>query len=379
MTTTNLQPEKRDMEWIKKSLQTAIELEFSTLPLYLSSMFSLEVQNYTSYNTIRSVAMEEMVHMAIAANILSALGGSPAIKNINVKYPTKGLPGGAEPDLVVGLAPFSKAQLKNFMRIEIPEFLLPELDLPEKYPTISVFYNEIKSAIIANADAVTAAVKNQKNPPNQVGDDIGFSTFVYKDGVDTVKMICDGIDEILEQGEGCSAKDLVTSSEFESEESHYAKFASLYYGAGYQKLNKTMTRQNEPEFFKGLPIGWPKVVNTLVVPSDGYAKILALDPNSATVSPALLAFDNGFSEMLTTLDIVWNGPTATSWKSLGAAVHGMVDFRVLSCFNIMRNQVPDSIIKQLSSLYPAEFEYLKTYTDLSKPVFYGPRFINTNK
>jgi hypothetical protein len=59
---------KYDLAWIKANLQTAIELEFSTLPLYLSAMFSLEVQNYTAYNLIRSVAMEEMVHIAIAAN-----------------------------------------------------------------------------------------------------------------------------------------------------------------------------------------------------------------------------------------------------------------------------------------------------------------------
>lgn len=368
----------RDLPWIKKSLQSAIELEYSTLPLYLSSMFSLEVQNYTAYNTIRSVAMEEMVHMAIAANMLAALGGSPAIKNINVPFPTKGLPGGAEPDLEVGLARFSKPQLKNFMRIEIPAFLLPQLEMAESYPTIAEFYTGIKAAIIENAGAVSEAVKNKKSPPNQVGDNIGFSTFTYAEGMDPVKMLTDGIDEILEQGEGCSAADLITSSEFETEESHYVKFASLYYGAGYLTCDERITFKNEAKFFKGLPIGWPKVVNTLAVPADGYAKILTLDPDSTTVSTALNAFDTTFSEMLATLDIVWNGPAPTSWKSLGAAVHSMVDFRVLSCFNIMRNQIPDSIVKQLSSLYPVEFEYLSKYTDLSNPVFYGPRFLNTN-
>lgn len=372
-------PETKDLEWIKNALQTAIELEFSTLPLYLSSMFSLEVQNYTAYNTIRSVAMEEMVHMAIASNILSALGGTPKFKNINIVYPTKGLPGGAEPDLYVGLAKYSKEQLKNFMRIEAPLFLLADIK-PENYPTISVFYNSIKTAIKNNSDSVIAAVK-KGGSSNQVGDDIGFSTFGYQEGKDPVKMFCDGIDEILEQGEGANAKDLVTSSEFETEESHYAKFASLFYGRSYQKPEhlKKVTIENESKFFMGTPISNPEVVNTLSVTSDGYAKILAIDPNGAAVSTALTAFDNAFSTMLTTLDTVWNGPAPTSWKSLGAAVHGMVDFRVLSCFNIMRNQIPDSVIKQLPELYPNEIDFLRNYTDLSKPVFYGPRFLNTNK
>jgi hypothetical protein len=62
---------------------------------------------------------------------------------------------------------------------------------------------------------------------------------------------------------------------------------------------------------------------------------------------------------------------AVSWKTLGGAVHSMVDLRVLSCFNILRYEIPSSIVTQLPALYPAEFERLQHYTDLTKPVFYG--------
>lgn len=371
--------EVRNVDWIKQSLQTALELEYSTLPLYLSAMFSLEVQNYTAYNTIRSVAMEEMVHMAIAANILSAIGGTPSFKNIQVKYPTQGLPGGAEPDLHIGLSKYSKNQLKNFMRIELPVFLLDDLELPEEYPTISVFYNQIKQAILDNAEEINTLVK-AGGRSNQVGDDIGFSTFGYQEGTNSAERLCAGIDEILEQGEGATAGDLITTSAFESEESHYAKFAALYYESSYQKPSDIdkVNLQNESEFFKGTPITPPVVVNTLSVPKDGYAKILALDPNGAAVGQALTGFDTAFSAMLSTLDDVWNGPAPSSWKTLGAAVHGMVDFRVLSCFMIMRSQIPNDIIQQLSTLYPDEYDFLAQYTDFSQAVFYGPRFLNTN-
>jgi len=376
----------KDISWIKSALQTAIELEYSTLPLYLSSMFSLEVQNYTAYNIIRSVAMEEMVHMAIACNALSALGGSPKLKSMQINFPTQGLPGGAEPDLHVGLACFSKNQLKNFLRIEMPDFLLKQKNRGEEYPTIAAFYSQIKDAIIANHKEVKQLAKETsirlKNglPPNQVGDNIGFSTFTFQNGDDPVALLCAGIDEILEQGEGASCKELITSSKFETEESHYAKFASLYYGAGYQKPsgNLELTPKTESLFFKGLPISWPEVINTLAVPSDGYEKILPLDPNRAIVESNLVAFDNGFSQMLDALENAWNGPSATSWKTLGGAVHGMVDLRVLSCFNIMRSEIPQNIIKKLPELYPSEYEFIAIYTDLSKPVFYGPRFRNTN-
>jgi hypothetical protein len=370
----------RDLPWIRQTLQSAIELEYATLPIYLSAMFSLEVQNYVAYNAIRSVAMEEMVHMAIAANMLAALGGSPRIKTIQVKYPVRGLPGGAEPDLQVGLAPLSKHQLRNFLRIEMPQFLLGDSGRGEAYPTIAALYQSLRTAIADNAAAVREAVATG-GPANQVGDDIGFTTIRYQAGVDPVPELCDAIDEILEQGEGASVGNLITTSAYETEESHYAKFAELYYGAHYQEPDPPipLSRETEPRFFRGRPIGWPVVVNTLAVPTDGYAQLLAIDPDAPAVTQDLAAFDTGFSAVLAALDAAWNGPAAVSWKTLGGAVHSMVDLRVLSCFNILRHQIPGDIVSRLPALYPNEIDQLRRYTDLSAPVFYGPRFLNTNR
>jgi hypothetical protein len=343
-------------------------------------MFSLEVQNYTAYNTIRSVAMEEMVHMAIACNLLAALGGSPRLQDIAIAFPVRGLPGGAEPDLHIGLAPYSRNQLRNFLRIETPKRLLAELHRSESYPTIAALYESIRDAIAHNADAVRAAVKTG-GPSNQVGDDIGFTTIEYQAGVDPVPALCAAIDEILEQGEGASATTLITTTAYESEESHYAKFGALFYGAHYEEPDPPLELHRETEhlFFQGRKIGFPTVVNTLAVPSDGYQKILALDPAAAAVTADLAAFDTGFSSILTALDTAWNGPVATSWKTLGGAVHGMVDLRVLSCFNILRHEIPRAAVAQIPALYPDELAYLQRYSDLAAPLFYGPRFVNTNR
>ncbi|MPV68477.1 ferritin-like domain-containing protein [Burkholderia sp. BE17] len=379
MNPSTVSPADRDLAWIKTALQSAIELEYSTLPLYLSAMFSLEVQNYSAYNAIRSVVMEEMVHMAIVSNLLAALGGTPQFRGIRIDYPVHGLPGGAEPDLKVGLAQYSKPQLKNFMRIEMPAFLLKQLGRSETYPTIAAFYAGIRDAITRNADAVRAAVK-AGGTSNQVGDDIGFTTVKYSPDADPVDAFYAGIDEILQQGEGACKGDVLTPGAFEGEKSHYARFAELYYGACYQVPVPPVPfdRQTEPRFFAGTALDAPVVVNTLAVPRDGYAALLALDPNQAAVSADLEAFDTGFSTILATLDVVWNGPAGGSWKSLGAAVHGMVDLRVLSCFNILRHPVPPAALARLGTLYPDEFAFLRSYSDLSKPVFYGPRFRNVN-
>jgi Ferritin-like len=374
-----VKPDHRDIDWVRQALQSAIAIEHSTLPLYCAAMFSLEVQNYSFYNTIRSVLMEEMVHMAIAANVLAALGGSPQIKTLNPAYPCHGLPGGVEPDLYLGLAKLSPEQLKNFLRLEAPLFLLPDERMHEQYPTISKFYQAIKRAISENSDEVRA-VFAKGGPANQVGDNIGFTTFAPGDRVDPMKMINQGIDEILEQGEGSTAESIQTGSAYEDELSHYGKFAELFYGARYRAPTNPyspLTHETEAQWFKGTELARPQVINILAVPSDGYAKILERDPDGADVTQALRAFDACYSGILTDLDTMWNGSAETLWPTFGEAVKAMTDLRVLSCFNIMRCQVPPSLIVDLPQLYPDEFAFMSTYTDLTQPVFYGPRFSNT--
>ena len=63
-------------------LQNAAKLEHSTIPPYLTAMFSLKLgTNESIARLIRSVVVEEMLHMTIAANILIAIGGKPAINS----------------------------------------------------------------------------------------------------------------------------------------------------------------------------------------------------------------------------------------------------------------------------------------------------------
>src|ERR1700730_7630242 len=61
-------------------LQGAIELEHSTIPPYLQALYSIKRgSNAIVADLIRSIVVEEMLHMTIAANVLNAIGGSPAI------------------------------------------------------------------------------------------------------------------------------------------------------------------------------------------------------------------------------------------------------------------------------------------------------------
>ncbi|MEV7240967.1 ferritin-like protein [Streptomyces sp. NPDC093248] len=372
-------PVRRNVAWIRSALQTAIELEHSTLPVYTAAMLSLEVQNFTSYNTIRSVLMEEMVHMSIAANMLAAIGGRPRIRDLDPKFPSHGLPGGVEPDLHLGLAKLSKPQLRNFMRLESPLFLLPEEYGHEDFPTIGRLYAGIRDAIVANAAELRAAVQGG-GVANQVGDNIGFRTIVPTPGVDPVDQLLEGIDEILQQGEGAASGTIRTGAAYQHEESHYGKFAELWYGRTYREPEPPveLTPETEAVHFQGARIDWPSVVNTLAVPADGYDKLLAEDPDGKEITEALLVFDQDYSDMMAHLDAMWNGDPDQQWPTFGEAVHNMMKLRVFSSFTFMQRRIPPALVDDLPRLYPAEFGFLHTYTDLDKPVFYGPRFRNLN-
>jgi len=58
----------------------AIELEHATIPAYLASYYSIVPKaNLEASAIVRSVVIQEMLHMCIAANLLNALGGLPSI------------------------------------------------------------------------------------------------------------------------------------------------------------------------------------------------------------------------------------------------------------------------------------------------------------
>src|SRR5205823_12262134 len=74
----------RDIGWLEEALQHALELEFATIPLYLSAMWS--IQNPppnpppdSASGLIYGIALEEMLHLGLVCNMLTTLGATPHI------------------------------------------------------------------------------------------------------------------------------------------------------------------------------------------------------------------------------------------------------------------------------------------------------------
>lgn len=106
---------------LHRHLEAAMQLEHATIPPYLTALYSIRPgTNAEAFNIIRVVAVEEMLHLTLAGNLLNAVGGKPdlTVKGFVPDFPAY-LPDG-ESDFQASLQPFSKTAIHNFLQIERP-------------------------------------------------------------------------------------------------------------------------------------------------------------------------------------------------------------------------------------------------------------------
>ena len=104
-----------DIDELRRHLQAAVQLEHATIPPYLTALYSIRPgTNADAYHVLRVIAVEEMLHLTLAANILNAIGGSPdlTIPGFVPDYPAY-LPNG-ETDFRADLRPFSREAMDTF-------------------------------------------------------------------------------------------------------------------------------------------------------------------------------------------------------------------------------------------------------------------------
>lgn len=101
-------------------LQTAILIEHSTIPPYLTALYSIkDGTNALASQIIRSVAVEEMLHLIMVCNVLNAINIQPSV-NKPQNYPTYPMKLPMNVDFFVGLETFSPNSIATFIAIESP-------------------------------------------------------------------------------------------------------------------------------------------------------------------------------------------------------------------------------------------------------------------
>jgi hypothetical protein len=216
-----------DLASLQSALQKAIELEHATIPPYLTAYYTLRgasAGGVAARQILRSIVMEEMLHMQLVCNILNAIGGAPSINapNFIPNYPGP-LPmgiGGAD-GLVVGIKRYSKATVHNtFMEIEEPE---TPIHIPVKpmaleaiapsFETIGQFYTAIGNEIFRLNKVSNIFIGD---PARQVGATV----------VTDVDSALAAIATIVTQGEGTKSSPADSPTEY----AHYYRFEELFMG-----------------------------------------------------------------------------------------------------------------------------------------------------
>jgi CDGSH-type Zn-finger protein/truncated hemoglobin YjbI len=107
----------------------AAELEHAIMCQYLYAAFSLKQRGDEGLNSrelervdrwrkaISHIATQEMLHLALVQNLLSAVGGAPHLTRPNLPQPAGHYP----PGVILTLLPFGEDALRHFMFLERPE------------------------------------------------------------------------------------------------------------------------------------------------------------------------------------------------------------------------------------------------------------------
>jgi Ferritin-like len=293
-------------------LETAIGVEFGTLPPYLYAMFSIPPgENVASANLIKSVLMQEMIHMCLACNILNALGGTVTLTPPTYPGPLPGDIGPIGEDaLVIHLLPLSEGAMQQGMNIEQPEEI-PDfpfaLGAEEGVPatgTIGQFYARL-DAFLATLPA--AAWQQDRN---QITDDQFFAgqLFAINNYADAHR----AIDEIVSEGEG--AKD--SPLDFQEELAHYYRFGEVFY-------DRVLTRTPVPPGYQWGPerlgVDWDAVYPAI---PDPCTHDFSNDPPAAQAAQA--ACNAAYTAMVDALQRAVTGGEG----QLGVAVRAMFDLRL---------------------------------------------------
>lgn len=301
-------------------LQTAIGVELGTLPPYLYALYSIRPgANPHAEQSIRSIAMQEMVHMCLDCNILNALGGTPAIRP--QQYPGP-LPGDIGPNgvpLEIHLYPFSQEAMDQGMKIEAPENPpdIPVVTLEAvaeiaaiKAVTIGQFYASL-DAFLSQLPASAWTANRNQIVDNQFLTGQLFAVNNYADAHRAISII-------VSEGEGTEKGTSFNPLDFQDEVAHYFRFGEIYHDRVLTKAQNFVGYTFGPQ---KLGVKWDGVYPAIADPGKHD---FSAEPPAAQASQK--ACNQAFTSLIDSLRAAVTGNPASS--SLGNAVRAMFDLRL---------------------------------------------------
>jgi CDGSH-type Zn-finger protein len=228
------------LESLREHLQWAIELEHATLPPYLCALYSLDPErNPQAVQVLSSVFAEEMLHLALAANLLNAVGGRPRLDTPQMLPPHPRQLPHCDGSVELSLAPFGPEALETFLRIERPA--PPGAPAQgDGYQTIGQFYDAIGEGLRHLCARLGEREVFRGDPARQVTAVHFRHTAGRLIAVEDLSSALEALEEIVEQGEGTARGEVWDGDQDifhpgRDEVAHYYRFQELRLGRCYQR------------------------------------------------------------------------------------------------------------------------------------------------
>ncbi|MDH0868142.1 ferritin-like domain-containing protein, partial [Mitsuaria sp. GD03876] len=219
-----------DRATLQRLAQMALQVEFATIPVYLTGMYSIADTASAAYQTLRSVVIEEMFHLNLAANLVVGLGALPKFSGSAAPVYPGPMPG-ANPATtpMIGLFRASPAVFSNvYAAIERPA--------PPDAPAQDDHFDTIAQLYLALRDGILQSPEDPFQHPGGEGrqrTDIYIGAF----GGET-RPIVDrdaalfAIQQIVQQGEGVITRNgqPMDSTEPFGAYNHYGRRSDGTYG-----------------------------------------------------------------------------------------------------------------------------------------------------
>lgn len=243
-----------DSHWtlahLREHLQFAIQLEYWTVPFYMSAMYSIKDPTSNAYRLVQSVVYQEMLHIQLACNVANAFGTAIDLDHAFIvpEYVGQSVPhlkfgpgviardpidpGQSYDPYSAEIGPLDEARINAMCLIEYPE---DDVDEPPQlnqdvtaYSSIGEFYR----AVLFGATQHVPAIRGNHN---QVAIFRNFyrrftDQTVTLAGVPGLQQVVDLFSAITDQGEGVRRTDTIptryrnTADGFNEAMDHFDKF-----------------------------------------------------------------------------------------------------------------------------------------------------------
>lgn len=344
------------MENLRALLRCAMTVELTTIPAYLTASFSLEdgapgvARNVVARELLRSVLVEEMLHLTLVANILNAVGGRPALDcgDWVPAYPARLFPRncegltvrgrriGAGRPLIVHLRRFCPDQVSAFIEIERPR--AGGEGAGDIHPrSIGAFYfalaDELRDMVAKFGEAAVFC----GDPARQAGPEYyyaagGALTVIDgAGGTGPLDKALAAIAKICEEGEGLPEVHKIFDGDvipggLGEEPAHFFRFREILEGRRYRSSDKW----GDTPSGDAIVVDWDAVWPTLEDPNPDDPAL------PADAAAAMRAFDVCYSDLLRQINAALDGRP----ELLRDAVHGMFALKHRGVA-LMRLRLPD--------------------------------------